>query len=547
MNKRLLALLSIALVCRASDPFSVGGYLRHRFHPDIVQERDVEGLEAHVVDGKLVLTVQSFLELLLKNSTDIRITQLDIYNAADSVTAAKAPFDPQLILSFNTTRTAQPEPSQISGAETLDSLSQNSQASYSQVLGSGPTVSASYNANRSSSNSAFNIFNPNISDSLNFQVTQPLLQGRGNLQLRTPLLIARKQLLITSKQSLTTIANAMSNAASQYWEAVRARDGIRVQEQALDLAQKSYEHDKLALELGALSRLDIFQSESQVAQRKLSLIQSQFAYREQKDALRRLIGADLKPATRSMEIVLQDDPAVHADGVSTQTVNEAITKAMQERPELNAANQRISIDDLNEKSARNSLLPRLDLSVNAGSAGLAGVQLPSTGILGTSSIPIASSGLGDSLRQLVTFNGPYYGAGLTLTLPFKASAARANLADAMVSRARDNYSVRQIQQQIILEVKTAANDLELAREAVKAALAARDLARQNADAEQQKYELGTITAFELLSAQTSLATVESSVVDANISFQKALISYGRATWAAPYGGLEAMVRIPNQP
>ncbi len=250
MNKRLIALLTIALVCRASDPFSVGGYMRHRFHPDIVQERDVEGLEAHIVDGKLVLTIQSFLELLLKNSTDIRITQLDIYNAADSVIAAKAPFDPQLILSFNTTRTAQPEPSQISGAETLDSLSQNSQASFSQVLGSGPTVSASYNANRSSSNSAFNIFNPNISDSLNFQVTQPLLQGRGNLQLRTPLLIARKQLLITSKQSLTTIANAMSNAASQYWEAVRARDGIRVQEQALDLAQKSYEHDKLALELG---------------------------------------------------------------------------------------------------------------------------------------------------------------------------------------------------------------------------------------------------------------------------------------------------------
>jgi outer membrane protein TolC len=151
------------------------------------------------------------------------------------------------------------------------------------------------------------------------------------------------------------------------------------------------------------------------------------------------------------------------------------------------------------------------------------------------------------LRQLVTFSAPYYGAGLTLTLPFKASAARANLADAMVSRARDNYTARQIQQQIILEVKTAANDLELARETVKAALAARDLAKQNADAEQQKYELGTITAFELLSAQTSLATVESSVVDANISFQKALVSYGRATWAAPYGGLEALVRIPNQP
>jgi outer membrane protein len=551
MNKRLVALLSIAVVSQASDAFSVGGYLHHRFHPEIVDERDVEGLEAHIVDNKLALTIQSFLELLLKNSTDIRITELDVYNASDAITAARAPFDPQLILSFNTTRVAQPEPSQISGAETLESLSQNSQAAFSQVLGAGPTVSASYTANRYSSNSAFNIFNPNISDSLNFQIAQPLLQGRGNLQLRTPLLIAHRQLQITSKQSQTTIANAMANAANQYWEAVRARDNIRVQKQALDLVQKSYEHDKLALELGALSRLDIFQSESQVAQRKLSLIQYQFAYREQLDALRRYIGADLKPATRSIEIVLQDDPSVQPAAltaqIASQTVDEAIAKAMQERPELNAANQRISIDDLNEKSARNSLLPRLDLTLNAGSAGLAGVQLPSTGILGTASTPIASSGLGDSLRQLLTFSAPYYGAGLTLSLPFKASSARASLADALVNRVRDNYVVRQIRQQIILEVKTAANDLELARESVKAALAAQDLAKRNADAEQQKYELGTITAFELLSAQTSLATVESSVVDANISFQKALISYGRATWAAPYGGLEAMVRLPNQP
>jgi outer membrane protein TolC len=551
MSKRLLALISIALLCQASDPFSVGGYLRNRFHPQIVQEHDVEGLEAHIVDGKLVLTVESFLELLLKNSTDIHITQLDVYLSAYAITAAKAPFDPQLLLSFSSTRTAQPEPNQISGAQTLESLSQNSQVAYSQVLGAGPTVSASYNANRTSSNSAFNVFNPDISDSLNFQAVQPLLQGRGNLQIRTPLLIAKTQLSITSKQSQTTIANTMANAAVQYWEAVRARDNIRVQQQSLELAQKSYEHDKLALELGALSRLDIFQSESQVAQRRLSLIQSQYAYREQRDGLRRLIGADLKPATRSMEIVLQDDPSVQQALLTRQTVaqtiDEAIATALRERPELNAANQRISIDDLNEKAARNALLPRLDLSVNVGSAGLAGVQLASTGLLGTAAIPISSNGLGDSLRQLLGFNSPYYGAGLTLSLPFKASAARASLADALVNRTRDNYTVRQLQQQIILEVKTTANELELARESVNAAVVARDLAKHNVDAEQQKYELGTVTAFELLSAQTSLATAESSVVDANISFQKALISYGRATWAAPYGGLEAVVRIPKQP
>ncbi|HEY7211054.1 MAG TPA: hypothetical protein VH477_12330 [Bryobacteraceae bacterium] len=41
---------------------------------------------------------------------------------------------------------------------------------------------------------------------------------------------------------------------------------------------------------------------------------------------------------------------------------------------------------------------------------------------------------------------------------------------------------------------------------VEAAVRARDLARKNVAAEQQKYELGTITAFEVLDSQTRLAS-----------------------------------------
>ena len=85
-------------------------------------------------------------------------------------------------------------------------------------------------------------------------------------------------------------------------------------EQSLDLAQKSYERDKKALDLGAMSKLDILPSQSQVAQRKLDLIQAQYAYRQSLDGLRRLIGADLKPDTSNIEMVLEDDPAALPPG-----------------------------------------------------------------------------------------------------------------------------------------------------------------------------------------------------------------------------------------
>ncbi len=530
----IVALLWFASAALAG-PSLLPGYISKRLHPDIVRERDVEGIESQIVNGKLVLHVSDFVRLLLLNSTDIRLSQLDYYTASNSILAAKAPFDPSLVASFATTRSNQPQSNLIGGAGTLSSLTQTSQAGYQQVLGEGPIVSSSFNAVRSSTNNRFSSFNPSIFDSLNFQVTQPLWQGRGNIQLRTPLLIATTQLVITSALSSARIGDILSAAARQYWDAVGARDFIYVQQQSLDLAQKSYEHDKLALELGALSRLDIFQSETQVAQRKVSLIQSQYAYREILDSLRRLIGADLKPATRYMDLVLEDDPGVQSASITAQPIEQAVASAMANRPELTAASRRIDVDELNERAAQNALLPRVDLSLLGGASGLGGNPIiGNSNFLGVTPVAGVRSGLGDSLGQIFSFKAPYYGAGITVGIPFRSSLARANLADALVNRTRDRYNVRQLEQQIVLEVKTATNEFELARETVSAAIIARDLAKKNVDAEQQKYQLGTITAFELLDAQNRLTQVENSVVTANIGYQKAVISYQRATWTLPY-------------
>ena len=528
--QRYLVLFCLAAAAANCATLSLRGYLDKRFHPETVKERAVDGVDQRIQEGKLTLDVKSFLALVLRNSTDIHLTQLDVYTAADQILGAKAPFDPQLLLSFNALRSEQTQTSQISGAATLADLSQTSSAGYSQVLGEGPAFTASFNAVRNSSNSAFSFFNPSLATGLNVGLTQPLLQNRGNLQLRAPLMIARTQLRIVSEQSEAQIANILSNAAAQYWEAVRARDNIRVAELSLDRAQKSYERDRLALDIGAISKLDILPSQSQVAQRKLDLIQAQFAYREQLDGLRRLIGADLKPNTVNIEIVLEDQPSALPANFQASALDQAIAKAINDRPELRAANRRISIDELNARVARNALMPRLDLNISAGGSGLGGNQLPVVLPLGQGSTTFVAGGLGDSLGQLFSFNSPYYGFSLTLGVPIRSSAAKASLSESLVNRVRDRYNVRQIEQQIILDVKNANSQLELAQASVNAADVSRELARQNVDAVQQKYQLGTATAFELLNAQSQLAATEGSLVNAYVNYQKAVVAYRRATW-----------------
>ena len=55
---------------------------------------------------------------------------------------------------------------------------------------------------------------------------------------------------------------------------VLARENLDVPRKSLDEAQKSYDHDKKALSLGALPPLDIYRSESQVASRRVGVIQA---------------------------------------------------------------------------------------------------------------------------------------------------------------------------------------------------------------------------------------------------------------------------------
>jgi len=550
----LLIILANAGLCRqarAADavvpaliPPAVSSWIHERFYPETVQVREVKGIQERVRAGKLSLTLKEFLELVLRNSTDINITRLDVYTAAEQIRSAKAVFDPSVTTGFSSVRAVTPQFTQIAGASTLSSLTQNSYLNVQELLPTGQTGTVGFSTSRSSTNSAFNLFNPSLSGALNFSLSQPLLQNRTGIQFKGPQQIARTQLTITSRQSEARIADLVAQAAGQYWDAIRARDNIKVLEQTLALAKKSYDRDKLALDLGALASLDIYQSETQVAERNRDLIQAQFAYRSALDGLKRAMGADLSPELRAVEITLGDNPAELPARDAVLPFEKALAAALKVRPEMDAAHRRVTIDDLNARIARNLMTPRLDLNMQASGLGLAGHQVSANGALGITAGTAASGGLPDTLGQIFGFQSPTYGASLQLTLPIKSTSARVQLADALISKTRDQYTERQVEQQIIQDVRVAIDALNLARATIEAATTARDLARKNVEAEQQKYELGTITAFEVLDSQSRLSTSESAVLNAQIAYQQAFINYQRATWTL-LEGLGMVLEVPK--
>jgi outer membrane protein TolC len=89
--------------------------------------------------------------------------------------------------------------------------------------------------------------------------------------------------------------------------------------------------------------------------------------------------------------------------------------------------------------------------------------------------------------------------------------------------------MRGLQQSISTEVKNAVHDLEQAELVITAAQTARDLASKNLAAEERKYQLGAETIFFVLDAQNQLSQAELSLVQVQISYQRALTEVAHAT------------------
>jgi outer membrane protein len=484
-------------------------------------------MREHVVDGKLRLTLQDAVVVTLANNSNVRLQELNIENAKYSLLGAHSPFDPSVQGSFSSQGQLSQAYTQLAGAPSLSTLNQETQLTYNQTLETGTNFQVNFNANKYSSNSAYNLFNPSISSFLGFQFTQPLLRNRWLSANRAPIVIARRNLQGSRALFEAQVSSTVQMVIGQYWNVVQARGSLQVARKSLDAAEATYNHDKRALELGALPPLDIYRSESQVADRRVQVIQGEYSLKQAEDTFRQTLGADVDPYFRALDLDLTDSPETEGE-LRNVDIATALQQALEKRPELEAARLSLANDDTSIRLAHNNLLPDLRLSGNYSGNGLNNINTPQS---------ISAGGFSDSLNQLFGFGYPSYGFSLTLNLPVRNRGGQAALGSALVSRRRDLYTDRQIREQITFDVSNAVHQLEEAKIGVAANKEAVDLARKTMAAEQRKYELGTGQIFLVLEAQTELAAAEQSLLQAEVSYQVAVagVDYATGNLLAPYG------------
>jgi outer membrane protein TolC len=524
----LVFLLTAAAVsfAQAQSPESYRGMLTARVRADKLPPP--AHLNDYVKDGKLSLSLRNAILLTLENNSSVQIEETQIEAQKFNLLGQFSPFDPSLQSSLNINRYSAPTYSQLqgvglSGNVTLNSLTQAGLVSYTQTFSPGTNIVASISTNKFSTNSSYNYFNPYSSSALNFQFTQPLLKGAGRFANTALIKIARRSLQQSRSTFEAEVNDTVLLVISQYWNAVEAQGALDVQQKSMKLAEASYQRDKRSLELGALPPLDIYRSQSEVAARKVEVIQAAYALTQAEEALRLKIGADRDPQFHASELKLTEKPETTGELEKIDT-EWALAQALSQRPELDVVKASLDNDETSIRLAHNQLEPNLQLQGFYQTSGLGGNQYNLlTGQL------IAAGGFGSSMSQLFGFGYPGYGGTLSLTLPIKNRGGQANLGSALVSRTRDLYTGGQVREQITQQVRNAVYQLDEARQALTAGTTSFELAQKTLASEQRKFELGAETNFFVLDAQTRLAQAELILLQTQVNYRIAVAAVGHST------------------
>jgi len=495
--------------------------------PYEVEIESVGRLEDFVVDGKVELSLRAYLELVMANNPDVNLQKLSVYEQENAIQRALSPFDPTFGANFTATRAQTPTNNITEGADVRSTLGQIGRASYNQLFDTGTQFTTSYITNRRADNSALVTFNPSITQTMQFELSQPLLRGRGRGIQRLPFLIAESRKDLTVEQVRQQIMTLLFQAENVYWDVVSARERLKVQENNLELARLFLERSRRELELGVISPLDIYQPEQQFASAQVRVTQARYRLQQTEDAIRRWIAADLSPEVRTLPVALTESVEPPTT-TPTFDPEETVELALATRPEVAQRRQALTVDDFQIKSATNRLRPDLSLTGTYSIQGRGG-PFRDRSFTGTGGGMVIPGGLGDALSQLFGVDFPTYGVGLSLQLPLRNRRAAADLSDAAIQKKRDLYQLRSIEQDVRLDVLQAIAGLEQAKASVQQAAVAQDFAQKRLDAEQKKYDLGVNTAFIVLDAQDDLVQAEADLIDQGVAYRRSLLTLFRST------------------
>ncbi len=537
-------------------------------------------IEQLIHEGKLELSMQEAVELALENSMDIVVQRYNPWFADTGILKAKAGgfggttpgavfggssannpllnFDPVVttVLTLDDRKSPINNPltsgtgTGISSLAALATHTSIFNVQYAQGFATGTTFFTAWDNTRNSASLSANLFNPSVQTTIFAGLQQQLLNGFGRSVGTRNIRIAKNNRKIAdwafTQQAITTVTNTIA----AYWELVFARENVKVQQQAVTVAEKLYNDNKKQLEIGTMAPLDVTRAESELATNRQNLIVAQTLQLQDQQALKNAISKNsLAPNFVNVEVIPTDLPS-RPEAIEAPSFEEAVKEAFAKRPELQEEALNLLNSGIDVKATRNALLPTATLTAQYSSVGLAGNQakfttatvagapvvdangnpVPGDFLPATQFTPngIASAGFGDALSSAFHNNFPDYQVSLNVQIPIRNRSAQADNQRAILTQRYLEAQLQQLKNAAMLDVRNTYIALTQDRAQVDAASKARELQQQTFDAEQKKYQLGASTVYLVIQTQRDLINAQGTELRALANLAEAKANYERA-------------------
>ena len=441
-------------------------------------------------------------------------------------------FDPVLTGTIQGQRSTTPESNTVfTGTPRLNQNTETYNFAYTQGFSTGTLMTVGFQNARNTANAIFNSLNPYLTTSFNFQLRQHLLQGWGfNSNMRW-IRIARNNRAIMDSAYQNQIMTSVSQIENIYWDLVNAYENVKVQQRALDLAQKTLSDTEKQVEIGTLAPITVVQSKSSVASAQQNLIVAQTNLQLQQLLMKNAITRNNTDPILATAPVIPTDTLQINEPFEVPPVEQLIDTALKNRPEIIQSRLTLTNWEVSLKAIKNLQLPALDFYAFYGASGLAGDQNAYNTCGSPTASPgncippgaIPSTGYGHAFGDLFNSSAPNKGVGVNLNIPLRNRQNQADQVRSVLAYRQAQLATQQQENTITLQVRNAQFALQQNYAALQAAVAARDYARQNLDAEQKKYSLGASTSTLVLQASSALTQAESNVLAAATNYEKSKV------------------------
>ena len=336
--------------------------------------------------------------------------------------------------------------------------------------------------------------------------SQPLLRGFGPDIDTAPLRTARLREQRNRLAYRDTVARTVESVIGAFRSASRAHRAIAISAESLARAKKQLEVNRALIEGGRMAAREIIQTEAEVANRELALIESENRRSIANAALISILDIDETTQIRPIE------QTVSIEALSPN-VDKSIKTALGRRSDHLGALMDVEVAELELRKAKNERL--WDLSLDAS----------------------VSRGGGDEGRDYAV------GLGLSIPLGDRSSelgelSARNGLRDAEIGLVELKQSIRIEVRQAVHEVAVGGRRIELAR-------TSRELAEETLEIEQSKLAQGLTSTFRLTAVEDDLVRAQNAELDATIAYLNALTALDATlgttlrTWGIDIEGVES--------